>query len=105
DELVDRSVRVDMAERHAADDDLLLGNVEQRADNLVEVCEGGLRASVQPVAARGDHQAAQINTEIEPASDFEVLVEGKDHADRRAKELVVAHPRALCALEIALGNT
>jgi hypothetical protein len=81
------------------------GNVEQRPDNPVEVGEGCLRASMQPVAARGDHQGPQINTEIEPASDFEILVEGEDHADRRAEELVVAHPCALCALEIALGNT
>ena len=52
-----RRIGIIVAERHAADDDLVLWDVEDRPDHLVEIGERRLRAGVESVAARGDHEA------------------------------------------------
>src|SRR5665213_1764672 len=67
-ELVDRRVGIGMAERHAANDDLMVGNAEQRPDDRMKIGEGGLRASIEPVPPRRDHDRPDHDTEIEPAS-------------------------------------
>jgi hypothetical protein len=73
-------------------------------DHGVEIGEGRLRAGVEAAAARGDREAADEDAEVEPAGDLEILVEGEDHADGGAKELVVAAALFFRALEVALPD-
>jgi hypothetical protein len=51
--LVHGCIGINMPERHAADDDFLFGDIEDRPDHPVKVCECRLRAGVQVVTARG----------------------------------------------------
>src|SRR5690242_20252422 len=93
-----------MAERHPANNDFILGNAEKRPDHAVKIGKRRLSTGVETTAPCGDHDRSQENAEIEPASDFEVLIQREDHADRCAEEFVVAHPGLLGALEITLGD-
>src|ERR1700730_9107754 len=70
----------------------------------MEIGERRLRTGIKAVTARRDHDRADHDAEIEPASDLEVLVQREDHPDRGAKELVVAEPRLLSAFVVALAN-
>ena len=93
-----------MAERHPANNDFVLGNIEKRSDDAVKIGKRRLGTGMETLAPRGDHDRSQEDAKIEPASDFEILIQREDHADGCAEELVVPHPGLLGALEVALGD-
>jgi hypothetical protein len=55
-----------MAQRHAAHDDLGIGNAEMGADDPVVAGEGLLGTGGEAMAERGQHDAVKVHAEIEP---------------------------------------
>src|SRR5450755_4140209 len=105
DERVLDRARVGYAERHAAHQLLF---VRRRADLVhddpVERRERRLRAGVEALAARRDHDALQEHAEIEPAALAHDAVDREHQADRRPEELVVAPMLRVHALLVGLGE-
>src|SRR6185369_7467595 len=100
DEAVFHGVGVRVPQSHAADHDLILRYAELPADHRVDVGESGLGTRVEAAAARRDGERADVNAQVQPAPDLEILVEGEDETDGRAEEFVIAAMLALGTLEV-----
>src|SRR5262249_55670385 len=89
-ERIDGCRLVRMADRHAAEDHLVLRHGEVFADHAVPHRPGLLRTGVQPVLAREQHDVLEKHPEIRPLALLHLAVDREDEAHGRAEERPVS---------------
>src|SRR3977135_547068 len=80
---------VAVADRHAAEQHLVVRQLEIFADDVVEPRPGLLRAGVEAVAACQKCQRMDIATEIGPLAWAQAAIDGDEQRHWRAEELEV----------------
>src|ERR1700730_8895974 len=71
------------------------------ADDFWKFGDRGLRAGVQAETPRRDHDALEKAAIVHPTADLEPPIDGENHAERRAEEIVVGGALLLHALLLA----
>src|SRR4029079_9540343 len=88
-EVVGLVLSVAVADRHAAEQHLVLRQFQEIAGGAVEPRPGLLRTGVEPIAAGEKRQRVDVAAEIGPLAGAEPAVDGDEQRHRRVEELKV----------------
>ena len=95
---------VGIAERDAADDAAVVGQIEVAADQAGMARQRRLRNGAEPERLRGQHEIRDIGTAIDRTVDAERLVGVNDRDMRRTEEIVVLHRLFCISHLVAAGD-
>src|SRR5262249_23287350 len=95
---------VAVADRNGAKQHVLRRNREKLADGLVHPRPGFLRAGIEPVATRKEHEGVDVAAEVGPLARTELALDGDEDGGRRIEELEIAFVLGEPALRAVAGD-